>query len=132
MFGFFDKGGAVGQTAEWVATAYKAAEEQGMFQDKSLLERQVYEHFVDFALDVRFHDNAMHPHKEEIKRALSNNLSLTSGRGLYHFTVAILTVEAGYLKNSPANIRKFTNIIMDTLDDKGISLDAIRGDKIFS
>ena len=79
------------------------------------------------ALAVRFHDNPTHPDKASIKEQCLTRDAAITGNGLHSFTVAILNVETGYLRNSPANIKKFTNTIIDTFLSKDIDFDIIQG-----
>ena len=116
MFGFFKKGGAVGQTAEWVAMAFEAATSQGVIDISSSDTKEEIDKFIHFALTARFQGNLQHPDCEAIVESF-NSWGL---KGLCGFTTAILYVEAEFHKNSRDNVRKFTGIICDTLHDKGI------------
>ena len=116
MFGFFKKGGAVGQTAEWVAMAFEAATSQGIIDISSSDTKAEIDKFINFALTARFQGDVQHPDYKVIVDRFN-----TSGlKGLCGFTTAILVVEAGFHKNSPDNVRKFTGIICDTIHGKGI------------
>ena len=123
MFGFFKKGGAVGQTAEWVAMAFESATSQGVIDISSSETKEEIDKFINFALTARFQGDLEHSDCTAIlERFYGSGLT-----GLCGFTIAILAVEANLLKNSSANMRKFTGIICDTLDARDIDYRWING-----
>ena len=101
---FFTRKGAVGGTARWVAQGFQSALVQGMFDVNNFttqagLEAEI-EKLVEFELSIRFMANPSHRQRELI----FNRWTDLPGKGLLHFTEAILDVEAGYFENSSKNV----------------------------
>ena len=119
--------GAIGGTARWVADAFWGAMGSNILDVANCstqdgLEEEI-DKLVQFALAVRFQNNPTHHHANEIYNAYKSG----SDRGLVGFTIAILAVEAGYYKNTAANMAMFDEVIFEELRQKKVGEAIING-----
>ena len=124
---FFARKGAVGGTARWVAQGFQSALVQGIFDVNNFttqagLEAEI-EKLVEFELSIRFMANPSHRQRELI----FNRWTDLPGKGLLHFTEAILDVEAGYFENSSKNVSIFREIIEQELTNGKVGQAMISG-----
>lgn len=108
--------GAIGQTAQWVAQAFMGALGQQLIDIKNLdTDEGVNEEIrkvAVFALNARFNGDTDHPDYRDIIEQYDE----VFGPGLVGFTVAILCVEADFMKNTEANRKMFWEIIHEELE----------------
>ena len=111
--------GAVGGTARFVAKGFWSAFENKLIDMDNLTSQRGLEEeirkIVIVALNFRFAGNDDHPDYIAILNTYDSGVA-----GLEALTIAILIVEAGYMKNSYENKEMFREIIVAELKKSGI------------
>jgi hypothetical protein len=108
--------GSIGQTAQWVAQAFWGAIGSQLIEIENLDTEegtnQETRKVVLFALNARFNGDTEHPDYIKIIESYDE----VFGPGLAGFTVAILDVEADFMKNTEANRKMFWEVIYEELE----------------
>ena len=106
--------GSIGGTARWVAKAFFGALGNQIIDPKNFATSEgaaeETHKIVVYALNARFHGE-YHPDAQEILSQYEEYF----GPGLIGFTIAILNVEAEYMKNTEANRKMFMEVIHEEL-----------------
>ena len=112
--------GSIGSTARWVAEAFWAALAQQVVDvgnvDSGEGLREEIRKVVEFALNARFGGDASHPDYSKILIQYEE----VFGPGLSGFTVAILNVEAEFMKNTESNRKLFWDVITEELEKANV------------
>lgn len=127
---FFARKGAVGGTARWVADAFFGALANDAFDFQNCSSSEGLEaeldKIVQYALAVRFQTNPNNPDAQQIYQSYKRGAE----RGLLGFTIAILGVEAGYYKNTAANMLTFDEVILEELRKKHVGEAILLGEVV--
>jgi hypothetical protein len=108
--------GNVGGAARWAANGYKFFRlrhpDKAECPDSDIFRLMIASRFQVLP----------NPTSEEFLLSLVPNLA-----GLFGLVVAILSVEAGYMENTPENRKMFQEIVVEELDGQGIPSEVIFG-----
>ncbi len=105
--------GAVGGTTRWAAKGYMALTNQ----DPNIEMGDLYEALIKNRYAVM-----PNPEKESILLSIVDQI-----KGLRGLVVSILTVEAGFLENTPDNQQMFIGIILEELKKYRVPKNVIQG-----
>ena len=112
--------GSIGSTARWVAEAFWAALAQQVVDVGNVASdegvKEEIRKVVNFALNARFGGDTSHADYLEIM----NQYEEVFGPGLIGFTVAVLNVEAEFMKNTESNRKLFWEVIREELEKANV------------